>query len=284
LTNDGKVYILAGGFADNSFTKKPGTFNYYFYNYNHTSDELIPVKLDAGDHFLTNLGLTTSSDGKSPLLAGLYSDKNTLKVQGVASFNMGSAGILEGHFTPLDDGLLKTLYEDAGTDKDQADEYDVRYIFPESNGDVTFFAEHYSRKLGVGVDVSLFRGVEPKPQLEDHYGNIVVARVSRDGSPVWTNIIEKQQKSTDENIMFNSFAVAKKDDAYGLVFNDQVKNMSDVVWVTINNDGSKDRKLIFERTKDRLRVAPMLAGDDHSGDLFLPAVRFSKTKLVRIKF
>ncbi len=281
LTNDGKVFFLAGGF-DDSFTKKPGTFSYHLYEYDPAMDGPQQVTLETDDHFLTNLGLISSSGEGMPRLAGVYSDNSSLKVSGIAVFTMNGQGVMEGNFTPLEESITGKLYKDDDEDSDQADEYDIRYVFPESGGGLTFFAEHYQRKLGVGVDVSLFGGVSPKPQLEDHYGDILITKVNNDGTPAWTRVIEKAQKSTDENIMFNSFAVVAKNGQYGLVFNEQVKNMSDVTWVNVSGDGTTDRKLIFERKKDRLRVAPMLSGADNQGDLFIPAVRFSNTKLVRV--
>ncbi len=283
LTNNGKIYLLTAGFADNSFTKKPDTFHYSLYHYDPGNGTLKSMEMDAGDHFVTDLGLSTSADGTKPRLAGLYSDARSMNVSGIAYFRMESQETMKGYFTPMDENTLNML-NSGNNNSGHADEYDVRYIFPESNGDLTFFAEHYARKPGLGMNISLLGGVSPKAQLEDHYGNIVVARIKPDGKPAWSKVVEKNQKSTDENIMFNSFAVAKKGDRYGLLFNEEVKNMSDVDWVSLDSDGTMGKKKIFDRTKDRLRVAPMLASVDEDGHLYVPALRFNKTKLVEISF
>jgi hypothetical protein len=97
-------------------------------------------------------------------------------------------------------------------------------------------------------------------------------------------VVEKKQKSPDENLMFNSFAIDPDNGSYGLVFNEDVRNMSDVAWVTIDSKGNTTKKMIFEKSKDRQRVAPMLAAFDDKGNLFIPAVRFNKAKIIRVSF
>ncbi len=284
VDNDGKVYLLASGYKDNSFTKKPDNFKYYLYEYSPAKNVLSPAIPVTSDHFVTNLGMVLTSGGTSLRLAGLYTDPSTMKVSGTACFTLNSKGTLDGHFTPLDEAVLNKLYKGGTKQEDHADEYDIRNIFPEANGDLTFFAEHYARKLGVGMNVSLLGGVSPKPQLEDHYGDIVITRIKQDGSPEWTSVVEKDQKSTDENIMYNSFAVIKKAGNYGLLYNENVKSLSNVDWVSLNADGTTSKKTIFDKSKDKLRVAPMLAGIDDEGNMFIPAVRYSKTKLIKVSF
>ena len=284
LSSDGNVYFLAAGFADNSFHKKPGDFKYALYSWDPGTNKLSSVTLDAGDHFVTNLGIVIPEGSEYPVLAGLYTDPGSMKVSGVAYFKMSGPESAKGIFHPLDEKITGKLYEKEEKESDHADEYDIRFLFPGKGGDVTIFAENYARKPGLGLDVKLFGGVSPEARMEDHYGDIVAINISSDGTPSWTSVIGKKQKSTDDNLMFNSFAVAENKGTYGLIFNEEVKNMSDVVWVTIDSNGNSNRKLIFERTKDRLRVAPMLASDDGKGNLFIPAVRFSKTKLVKVSF
>lgn len=283
LANDGTVYLLASGFSDSNFKKGPATFQYHFFKFDPRQNELKELSLPMENHFVTNLGLTVGKDNK-PVLAGLFTNGSSMEAEGIVMYNSGAEGEMQSTYHPLTEEIAGQLNEENGSKEKKVNEFAIRHIFAEENGDITFFAEHYSRKLGVGVKLSLLSGISPEPQLEDHYGDILVARLKpTDGSLLWTRLIQKDQKSVGENIMFNSFALARNGSGYGLVFNDEVKNMSDVRWVQVTDQGELNEKLIFDKKNDRLRVAPMLAQSSEKGLLTIPAIRFGSSMLVRIE-
>lgn len=286
LSNDGKVYLLAAGFEDSNFKKQATTFGYHFYSYDPDEDKLEERELDMDGRFVTNLGLTLDKN-QQPLLAGLYTGNDSdVGLAGTVLFSPeADENAMQATFTALDIEIAEKLHNSKNEgNESKVDEYSIRHIFTEENGDITFFAEHYSRKIGVGVKLSLTRGISPEPQLEDHYGNVLAVRLKKDGTPAWLQVISKSQKSVGENIMFNSFALCRKGETYGLAFNEQVKNMSDVKWVELSPKGEISEKLIFDRKADRLRVAPMLAGSTANGRLMLPAARFGNSLLLSIDF
>lgn len=285
LAGDGMVYLLAAGFDDDRFKKQPNSFQYHFFKFDPQQKILEEQALDTDQHFVTNLGLTIGRDNQ-PMLAGLYSQDDGRQPEGTVLYRADESGSLQPSFQELDKAIAEQLQvSDKGASATVGiNEYAVRYIFPEENGDLTFFAEHYSRKLGVGAKLSLIGGISAEPQLEDHYGNILAVRLQQDGPMAWSKVIPKNQRSVDENIMFNSFALCRKGEVYGLAFNEEVKNMSNVKWVEVNGQGDVSEKMIFDRKTDRLRIAPMLAGSTRQGQLLVPAMRFGSSMLVSIDF
>lgn len=284
LAADGKVYLLAAGYAEGNFKKQPGTFGYHFYSYDPEQGSLGKKELGIDQHFVTNLGLSVDKQYR-PVLAGLYTNESDLALAGTVLCSPDAEGNMQAHFNALDQEIAAQLSQQQKENAAaKVDEYSVRHVFSEENGDLTFFAEHYSRKLGVGVKLSIMSGVSPEPQLEDHYGNILVVRLRENGDQDWLKVIPKSQRSVGENIMFNSFTLCRKGDAYGLAFNEQVKNMSNVKWIEVSREGDISEKMIFERMKDKLRIAPMLAGSTKDAQLLIPATRFGNSLLVSIDF
>ncbi len=284
LAEDGKVFFLVGGFEDEKFRKEPATFQYYLFGYDPVQQILQEVPMEFGSHFVSNLGLAINKEG-TVMLGGLYNEVESLEPEGLVWYRLPANGAPEILFSPFEETMAASLNKQVGSgDNKKAPEFAVRYLFPEEDGSLTLFAEHYSRKLGVGTTLSLLSGLSAEPQLEDHYGDILAVRFGADGAPRWSRVIAKEQESVGENILFNSFAVCPSGNGYGLIFNEEIKSMSDVKWVSLDAQGNHIDKQLFSRTADRLRIAPMLAASTQSGQLIIPALRQRSNYLLSIKY
>lgn len=283
LAEDGTIYFLAAGFRDENFRKEPATFRYHLFRYDPVKKQLEELPLDFDDHFVSNLGMAINEQG-AVVLAGMYSGVESLKPEGTVFYRLPLSGTAEVLFRPFEEEVAGSLYRQVNSgSKPSVAEFAVRHLFPEEDGSLTLFAEHYSRRLGVGAKLSLLSGISAEPQLEDHYGDILAVRFGADGIPRWTKVIPKDQESVGENILYNSFAICPSGKGYGLVFNEQVKNMSDVKWVSLDAQGNIIEKQLFSRITDRLRIAPMLAASTQKGQLVIPALRMNSNYLVSIK-
>jgi hypothetical protein len=283
INNDGEIYTLLSVNLSKDFKKRPDQFSYKLYKAASIGAEVQEVSLESPGSFISNARLTLGSDGK-PRVAGVYANPENLEIYGTFILNDLSDNSLSGKFHTLNDDMLAKINEVQSRQKrsDNVNEYNVQHIFAGEDGSCAIFAEHYQRQPVIQAKLSVFSGVTPTVDMADKYKNIIVSRFDKDGQLIYTRLIEKSQVSTDELLQFTSFAAIPSKGSYHIFYNDDIKNMTDVKWLTIDANGSVSEQMLFTKKDDRLRAVPLFAASPGDGVLYLPAIRFNTSHIYKI--
>ena len=275
--NDGLIHLLVSSFDDKSFKKSAGHFKYSLYIYDPEKELLKTVEFPTEDQFIINLGLKLNED-QQPVLAGLYADAVTNDILGGMQIKSGTCTI----FT-----FAETEVAEINTDQDKehAEEYAIKNVVVEEDGSAVFFAESYKRGPMVKPKLSLagFSPIDANVELGDIYRKILAIKVSP-AKNHWIKIIDKTQRSSEPRDVFTSFAFTRNEQGYHLLFNNTIRNTSDVSSVSLTPDGDISLKTLFGRSEYRLRAIPAFAVSPDPGTLVLPVQKNSKQAIATVTF
>ena len=277
VSNDGKLYLLLASFDNNNFKKTAIGFEYLLYAYDPAQKSVEEVSFETNGKFIINLGLQLD-ENQQPLLAGVYADATTNDILG--GVRIAGNNCAEFAFEQAEVSEINTKQ-----DKNYAEEYTVKNMVTEADGSVVFFAESYKRgpilkpRLGLGglspIDTDL--------EMGDIYRKILAVKISPSGDH-WLKIVDKTQRSTEERDVLTSFAFTHDEQGYYLLFNNSIKNMSDVSLVSITPQGDIALKTLFDRSSFRLRAVPAFAVSVTPGLLTLPVEKNKKQAVATLMF
>ena len=277
VSNDGQLYLLVASFNNKNFKKTAIGFEYLLYAYDPTSESVEEVAFETNGKFIINLGLQLDQN-QQPLLAGVYADATTNDILG--GMRIAGNDCAEFAFEQAEVSEINTKQ-----DKNYAEEYTVKNMVAEKDGSVVFFAESYKRgpilkpKLGLG-------GLSPintDLEMGDIYRKILAVKISPSGDH-WLKIVDKTQRSSEERDVLTSFAFTHDEQGYYLLFNNSIKNMTDVSLVSITPEGEIGLKTLFDRSKFRLRAVPAFAISVTLGVLTLPVEKNKKQAVATLTF
>ena len=277
VSNDGTLYLLVASFDNKNFKKTAIGFEYLLYAYDPTQKSVETITFETNGKFIINLGLQLDQS-QQPVLAGVYADATTNDI-------LGGVRIQGSTCTGFAFEEAEVTEINTQQDKNHAEEYTVKNMVLEDDGSAVFFAESYKRgpivkpKLGLGGLSPLDANVE----LGDIYRKILAMKISPTGNN-WLKIVDKTQRSSEERDVFTSFAFTHDEQGYYLLFNNNIRNMSDVSLVTIAPNGTIALKTLFDRSSYRFRAVSAFATSVTPGCLTLPVEKNKKQAVATLMF
>ena len=277
VSNDGKLYLLVATFDNKNFKKTAIGFEYLLYAYDPAQKSVEEVPFETSGKFIINLSVQLDKN-QQPVLAGVYADATTNDILG--GVRIAGDNYAEFAFEQAEVSEINTKQ-----DKDYAEEYTVKNTVLEEDGSVVFFAESYKRgpilkpKLGLGG----LNPINTDLEMGDIYRKILAVKISPSGDH-WLKIVDKTQRSSEERDVLTSFAFTHDEQGYYLLFNNSIKNMTDVSLVSITSKGDIALKTLFDRSSFRLRAVPAFAISLAPGLLTLPVEKNKKQAVATLTF
>lgn len=283
LGNDGKLYMLMAAFENENFKKTASNFEYRLYQYNPESEQVDMLDFDTEGRFIINMGLSLGQD-QQPVLGGIYANPQNNDIEGGlrVSFQADGSSSLEEY--AFDNAILQDINEKE--DKESAEEYTINNTVLEDDGSMVFFAESYKRGpiVTAKLRLSAFNPLDTDIEIGDIYKKILAVKITPDGGSNWVKLIDKNQRSSEPKDIYASFALAYTDEAYYLLFNNDIKSSSDISLVTIKQDGDISLQTFMDKSDYRMRLIPEFARMLEPGILTVPVEKSRKQGVLRIKF
>ncbi|MEK6481623.1 hypothetical protein WJR50_29030 [Catalinimonas sp. 4WD22] len=283
LANDGKLYILMASFDDDNFKKSANDFEYLLYSYDPESGEVSSLDFDTQGQFIINMGLTLDKNQQA-VLAGVFANPQNNDIEGGIMIQLKADGSSQAQQFAFESSVMKEINEKE--DKDYAEEYTVNNMMLEDDGSLVFFAESYKRGplLKPKLSLSAFNPVSADVEMGDIYKKILAVKLTPDQSGEWVKIIDKNQRSSEPKDIYASYAFAYDDDAYYLLFNNDIKNASDISLVTLKKGGDISLTNYMDRSDYRVRLIPAFSKMIEPGVLTVPVEKSGKQGVLRVKF
>lgn len=277
LSNDGTLYVLMASFDNKNFKKSAVGYEYQLYAYDPTKKTVSEVDFATNGKFIINLGLQLNQ-AQQPVLAGVYADATTNDL-------LGGVRIQGNTCTEFAFGDAEVTEINTKQDKNYAEEYTVKNMVLEDDGSAVFFAESYKRGPIVKPKLGLagLSPIDANVELGDIYRKILAVKITPAGDN-WLKIVDKTQRSSEERDVLTSFAFTHNAQGYYLLFNNRIRNMSDVSLVSITPSGEISLETLFDRSSYRLRAVPSFATSVTPGLLTFPVEKKSKQAVAVVAF
>ena len=277
ISNDGILYFLVASFDNKNFKKSAIGFEYLLYAYNPKKKSVEAVDFATDGRFVINLGLELDQS-QQPVLAGIYADATTNDILGGVRIQGNTCTAFA--FEEAEISEINTKQ-----DKDYAEEYTVKNMVLEDDGSAVFFAESYKRGpiLKPKLSLSGLSPVDADVEIGDIYRKVLAVKVKPTGDH-WLKIVDKTQRSSEPRDVLTSFTFTHDEQGYYLLFNNKIKNTSDVSVVTISSEGDISLETMFDRSSYRFRMVPAFALSPRPGVLVVPVEKNNKQALATVTF
>ncbi len=119
-------------------------------------------------------------------------------------------------------------------------------------------------------------------RVEFHYDNILALSVNSDGSIHWSQLIQKDQTSLDDEGLFSSFAIVLNPEELTIIFNKDIGRNNEITGYAINAKGQMSERKLSKKS-DYVSILPRAGKQVDENTLIVPAVSRKRLFLMKIE-
>jgi hypothetical protein len=286
LTNHGELILISE--KDNRYNSEKHRFEIIRYG---GGEILKTYNLPFREQVFLNVKFSYDNVNQLLVAAGLMSDKNFFKAQGLFAFSIPpqySEGqpIFMTRYA-FDDELASALLGKKVTDVKGIADLQIQDIIHRRDGGILAVVEqtHVFERRPVAM-TSRFanRNFSDYIGRDYYHDNVIAFSVAPTGGIQWRSIFHKKQVSQDDGGKFSSYFIAKTPAALRFIFNDEIERSTTVSEFMLNGVGEGERHALMNtegrdlylRFRDALQVA--------ANEIIVPSDDRRRIKMVRIQF
>ncbi len=219
------------------------------------------------------------------IAGGLFSSNSRARANGIFVFHSKN-GLKEAQVIKLEfDQDFISGISGRGVDEEKGiEEIDVADLVLRKNGGVILLLERnriLERRSNNGGGG--FYGRNGSGYIVDYYyDDIVAMSINPNGDLLWQDIFHKKQYSQDDGAIFSSYFIFKTPSKIRLIFNDDIKNDTNVSEYLIKANGYSDRNAVFSTSSQDLKLRFREALQIASSEFIVPSERRGKFRLVHV--
>jgi hypothetical protein len=112
------------------------------------------------------------------------------------------------------------------------------------------------------------------------YGEVIAISFHDDGTEFWNQVISKEQTSTNDRGIYSSFGMMKNPGNLRIIYNDEIKDETQVVMYSLNPLGSLKRLSLFNTEMYELNLMLRESLQISADKILIPSLSNDKIKLV----
>ncbi len=252
---------------------------------NATGDAL--TRTPAPDFLTNHLQFIYDNENQQLVAAGLYSDKNRDRANGVFFLrttpeNNQPAMI---HTEPFDDKFISIVRQkDVEDDNRGITEAEVRQLILRRDGGVILVMErNHEIQRGSAAGRGFWRD-GMRMIVDFYFDDVLVIALQPDGQAQWKTVLHKKQYSQDDDGTFSSFFLLRTADQLRFLFNDEIKYENTCSEYVLSPLGDFDRNSLLTTANQNLRLRFRDAMQISASECLVPSEFRNKLKLVLLRF
>ena len=282
LTNEGNFFLLGLEFTTDKKVKNPGESFYKLISYNKARETVSTNEIKLENQFLTDVGISADNLNKKIVVAGFYSDKTTYSTAGVFYYSLTEDSLqaiptVTSAFTT--DFIRKLALERKENNKELTD-FTISRILLRKDGGAAIIAESFYTSSSSYWDYYMQMWVY---HYYYRFGNIISLSINPKGTILWSNVITKDQNSTDDGGYFSSFLPAVVNGRFIAIYDKFVTSPTSVLMTSISGAGVQTTKTLFNES-ERVSVVPRSAKQVDEETILIPALKEETPYLLILSF
>jgi hypothetical protein len=289
LSDEGNFFILGMEFTTDKRVKAPGQSFYKIFSYNKNKDAVTTNEIKIENKYLTDVALNADNLNHKIVVAGFYSDRTTYSVAGVFYYSLNEDSLASGGgalmqtpavstaFTP---DFLRRFAAEKNPQSKELMNYSIDRIVIRKDGGAALVAESFYTTTRSYWDY--YRQMW-MTHYYYHFGNVMALSINPDGSLLWSNVISKDQNSTDDNGYLSSYFSAIISGKIFCFYNKYVNDPGSVLRTTVSGKGEQDTQILFTDNKN-ISIIPRSSKQVDESTVLVPVYKENKTYLVKIEF
>jgi len=324
LSKDGNIYMLSKVELEKKEKQKDEAGYYYeIISINPTNKgQVTEYKISLPQKYITDLSYT--EEGKYIICAGFY---NNIEVKGRSHdeingifylrINKETKEIDSKGMKELGKSFIAELTTERKANKGRgiSSNFQLENFIQKDNGGAILIAEN-SYDYQVTTCTTDPKTGATSCHTDNHYvrNNIIAININSDGSIKWYTNIPKYQHTVNDGGIYSSYMLSTAKDKMFFIYNDNPQNLdptkvktvkevrpmgkaskSTAVLITLSDDGSFDKKMLFSNKENKCTLLPASYKKMENGQLIVPAInvgfyccfipfKASKYRLARFEF
>lgn len=231
ITNDGDVFVLGYATPDKYKGEKKdrdkSNESYKLYRISQEEDDIIEFDLGFDNRFISNSTINSDFGDGQMAIAGFYTDdRKSGKKSGIEgsffyTINQETLEPVSTSFEKFSTDFMKNFMSDRRAEKDRdLFNFKFRNLIRRKDGGAVMIAEQsyvqqHTTRSANGVTTTYY---------SYHNYDIIVVNVNPDGSISWSAHVPKEQRTTNDGGMYNSYLLVVENDKLHFIYNDHKKN------------------------------------------------------------
>lgn len=256
--NKGNVFALLRFPKDAKKTKERDPKSYFLYAYYPENDNMLEYDIAGDSAFINEIAMVVNNYSKTVNIAGFYSDKNDNRCIGHLFYKLDIASA-QMQVKRFDDFDLSFVSRVVGSMKSESglnlSDLKIRKLVANSDGGCTIISErYYETRQSYTYTVNGFP--QTNYRIVYNYDEIVLVGRKGDGTVRFRDFIKKNHSSISDGGYYSSFVTILNNDKISLVYNYDVSTDSDIMLVSLNNQGIIDTKVLIKSMSYYVTIMP----------------------------
>lgn len=279
ISNDGEVFVI--------FQKLPGIFNKY-------NNKIIINKIDPNDQnlkkkeldvefYFDNFKIVCDNKNRHLIIAGTRNKLFQNKSEGYFTIKLNSElELLYIRNNPFSKGILEMYYKTMKS-KNYINNLKVKEIIPRNDGGFVLSLEKVEIITRQSNNDFRMRYQSYVESTDNIYGEIILISVHENGDEFWARMISKNQVSSNDEGIYSSFGHLITPGRINIVFNDEIKDETQVIMYNINPVGNIERISLFNTELYDLKLLLRESIQLSNKNLLIPSYNKDKLKIVMLE-
>lgn len=282
LSNNGEAFFV---FHKTSFGFKRKSNEFVIYAIDETGRNT-GLKKIATPYYFENFRLEFDNQNHQLLIAGVYNRKFQKQSEGYFSIKLNALlEIVYKNTNPFSTNILREYYKLSGLrERSYISDITLRDIVFRNDGGYILILEKveiFSRQHYTDPRMRYRYGLESTNYT---YGELILISVHENGDEFWNRIIKKNQVSSSDRGIYSSYGIFRTPEEIGLIFNDEIKDETQVIMHRIDPIGNIQRSALFNTELYDLLLMPRESIQISESKFLIPSLNRDKLKLLVLEF
>ncbi len=284
VSNNGDFCLVL--LKDNSNINRSKT-RFELFTLKTNSDKLELITISTEEKLSSSSKFIFDELNNSIVGAGLYSEKNTIRAQGMFYVNipLKQSESFKLSFNKFNQEFLQEYLKKkiVGINTGIAST-EIRDLVLRKDGGVLLVGEKVESKIRGGANIPVGFSFQEGIRADYYYDQVFISSIHPDGKEHWTDIIHKKQYSFDDGGIYSSFFQFVSNKGMHLLFNDEVRNQSTISDFTIKGNGDYKRSAIINTIGINIKLRVRDALQTSANEIIIPSQYRNKLRMVKFSF
>lgn len=271
IDNDGNLFILYTR-SEKFRSKNSQDFSHYFFGYNLYTGRKFNSLINNSKTYISSYKLSYNYINNSVFAFGLYG--NNEEEENIGYFqiraNISNSEISDVSFNAFDRKFIASIIGVKNEQKgENISKFKIRKLVPKADGGTLFIAER--TYVTTQSEIFYVNGI-PQSTYARIYNSdeVILLNLDSAGQIIWTDIIFKNQSTTNDGGYYNGIVVMVNEDKVSLLYNDKLNANADIIQITYDADGQHTKKILLNNDQYYALVIPGESSQVTSNSIVIP--------------
>lgn len=271
VDDNGNLYLIYTR-SEKFRSKNPEDFFHYFYGFNLQSGKHFNSLINNQKTFVSTYKLSYNSNTGIIKAFGLYGTEEEEDNKGFFSISADTKTmeIQDVLFQDFERKLVSSIIGFKNEQKgENLSKFKIKKLIPKADGGVLFIAER--TYVTTQSEIFYVNGI-PQSTYARIYNSdeVILLDLDSAGAINWTDVIYKNQSTTNDGGYFNGIVIMVNDDNFSILYNDKLNANADIIQITYQADGQHSKKILLNNDQYYALVIPAESSQVTANSIVIP--------------